>query len=126
MYYVIFVLLFASPYISMLMLGLEKGSMIENSDNGTDLNGVDGDGNGDGDDGDGDDDVMWCDVIVVMVMVVMMMVLVMMEMARLQDVLRRRLIPVWADRDGTGLLSNTTKQFWPEIQIQNSSDQSQT
>ena len=30
--------------------------MIENSDNGTDLNGVDGDGNGDGDDGDGDDD----------------------------------------------------------------------
>ena len=36
----------------MLMLGLEKGSMIENSDNGTDLNGVDGDG----DDGDGDDD----------------------------------------------------------------------
>ena len=40
----------------MLMLGLEKGSMIENSDNGTDLNGVDGDDNGDGDDGDGDDD----------------------------------------------------------------------
>ena len=73
---------------------------------------------------------MLCDVIVVMVMVVlivvMMMVLVMMEMARSQDVLRRRLIPVWADRDGTGLLSNTTKQFWPEIQIQNSSDQSQT
>ena len=50
MYYVIFVLLFVSPYISMLMLGLEKGSMIENSDNGTDLNGVDGDDNGDGDD----------------------------------------------------------------------------
>ena len=70
MYYVLFVLFFVSPYISMLMLGLEKGSMIENSDNGTDLNGVDGDDNGDGDDGDGDDDgvgdvmwwdVMWCD-----------------------------------------------------------------
>ena len=110
-----------------MLMWLEKGSMIENSDNGTVLIGIDGDDNGDGDDGDGDDDVMWCDVIVVMVMVVMMMVLVMMEMARSQDVLRRRLIPVWADRDGTGLLSNTTKQFWPEIQKkQNSSDQSQT
>ena len=49
MYYVLFVLFFVSPYISMLMLGQEKGSMIENSDNGTDLNGVDGDDNGDGD-----------------------------------------------------------------------------
>ena len=65
-------------------------------------------------------------VMVVMTEMVMMMVLVMMEKARLQDVLRRRLIPVWADRDGTGLLSNTTKQFWPEIQIRNSFDQSQT